>query len=147
VLKDWWADYPDAENFLYPLLHSANVGAGGNVSFYANAEYDRLVTRARSELNETTRVGLYRQADAIAFAEAPMLFLFFSTDLFAVQPWIHGFEVPVMFNGQRWTDVTIGGESAARAPGASAKGDTASPAGAPSSPTPARPDSSRPPPR
>ena len=172
VLKDWWADYPDAENFLYPLLHSTNVGAGGNVSFYANAEYDRLITRARRELDEATRVRLYRQADSIAFTEAPMLYLFFSTDLFAVQPWVHGFEVPVMFNGQRWTNVTIGGESdAARAPGASGRGDTPSRAGAsgrsdtasragasgrgdtapragaPTSPAPARPDSSRPPPR
>jgi peptide/nickel transport system substrate-binding protein len=142
VLKDWWADYPDAENFLYPLLHSANVGAGGNVSFYMNAEYDRLVTRARRELNEATRVDLYRQADSIAFAEAPMLYLFFSTDLFAVQPWIHGFEVPVMFNGQRWTNVTIGG-----APGASGKGDTVSRAATPPPAAPAGPDSSRPPPR
>ena len=36
ILKDWYADYPDAEDFLYPLLHSANKGAGGNVSFYSN---------------------------------------------------------------------------------------------------------------
>ena len=43
ILKDWYADYPDAENFLGPLLHSANKGVGGNVSFFANAEYDRLV--------------------------------------------------------------------------------------------------------
>ncbi len=108
VLKDWWADYPDAENFLYPLLHSANVGAGGNVSFYSNPDYDRLVTRARRELNEGTRLGLYRQADSLAFIDAPMLYLFFSTDLLAVQPWVHGFKVPIISNGQRWTDVTIG---------------------------------------
>jgi peptide/nickel transport system substrate-binding protein/oligopeptide transport system substrate-binding protein len=125
VLKDWWADYPEAENFLYPLLHSANVGAGGNVSFYANPEYDRIVTRARRELNETTRVDLYRQADSVAFADAPMLYLFFSTDLLAVQPWVHGFRVPVISNGQRWTDVTIGSANA----------------------TPPRADSSPPPPR
>jgi peptide/nickel transport system substrate-binding protein/oligopeptide transport system substrate-binding protein len=145
VLKDWWADYPDAENFLYPLLHSANVGAGGNVSFYSNPEYDRLVTAARRELNEATRVRLYRQADSVAFVDAPMLFLFFSTDLFAVQPWIHGFEVPVMFNGQRWTSVTIGNEAAV-APAARGATDSATRAGGSASP-PAGPDSSRPPTR
>lgn len=32
VLKDWYADYPDAENFLYPLLHSANHGQGARTS-------------------------------------------------------------------------------------------------------------------
>jgi peptide/nickel transport system substrate-binding protein/oligopeptide transport system substrate-binding protein len=151
VLKDWWADYPDAENFLYPLLHSANVGAGGNVSFYANPAYDRLVTRARRELNESTRLDLYRQADSLALADAPMLFLFFSTDLLAVQPWVNGFQVPVISNGQRWIDATIGAERsspAARPNASGAARDTAS-AGASSSPpsAPARPDSSRPPPR
>jgi peptide/nickel transport system substrate-binding protein/oligopeptide transport system substrate-binding protein len=69
ILKDWYADYPDAENFLYPLLFSANKGSGGNVSFYANPRYDSVVT--------------------------------------AVQPWLKGFEPPVIFNGQRWLDVFI----------------------------------------
>ena len=107
ILKDWYADYPDAENFLGPLLHSANKGLGGNVSFFANAEYDRLVDAARRELDEAKRVELYKQADAIAFREAPMLFLYFYNDLYAVQPWIKGFVPPVIFNGQRWTDVSI----------------------------------------
>ena len=111
VLKDWWADYPDGENFLFPLLHSTNVGAGGNVSFYASPTYDRLVTRARVEQRDSVRIGLYRQADSLAFEDAPMLFLFFAADLFAVQPWVQGFEIPVIFNGQRWTKVTIGDAS------------------------------------
>ena len=114
-LKDWWADYPDAENFLYPLLHSANKGPGGNVSFYTNTTFDRLVDRARRELNDSARVALYGQADMLAFGDAPMLYLFFYNELYAVQPWISGFRVPVIFNGQRWTDVTIGGAGDAAA--------------------------------
>jgi peptide/nickel transport system substrate-binding protein/oligopeptide transport system substrate-binding protein len=38
-----------------------------------------------------------------------MIFLFFYTDMMGVQPWIQGFEVPVIFNGQRFTGVSIGG--------------------------------------
>ncbi len=53
ALKDWYADYPDAENFLYPLLHSANLGVGGNVSFYHDAAYDSVVSQARRD--PTTR--------------------------------------------------------------------------------------------
>jgi peptide/nickel transport system substrate-binding protein/oligopeptide transport system substrate-binding protein len=107
VVKDWYADYPDAENFLYPLLHTANRGVGGNVSFYSSPEFDRVVSRARVEQNESARVALYREADSLAFTDAPMVFLFFYSELFAVQPWIQGFEVPTIFNGQRWTNVTI----------------------------------------
>jgi ABC-type transport system substrate-binding protein len=109
VLKDWYADYPDAENFLYPLLHSANVGVGGNVSFYANPEFDRLVSAARRQTDEARRTTLYRQADEIQFHDAPMVYLFFYNELYAVQPWITGFQVPVVFNAQRWTDVKFGG--------------------------------------
>src|SRR5205814_713935 len=74
ILKDWYADYPDAENFLYPLLHSANKGSGGNVSFYQNAEFDRTVGAARRELDDQKRQMLFRQADSLAQHDAPMVF-------------------------------------------------------------------------
>lgn len=109
VLKDWFADYPDAENFLYPLLASSNRGVGGNVSFYSNPVFDRLVGQGRRELDDARRAALYRLADSLAFADAPMLFLFFYPELDAVQPWIKGFEAPAIFYGQRWTNVTITG--------------------------------------
>jgi peptide/nickel transport system substrate-binding protein/oligopeptide transport system substrate-binding protein len=113
-LKDWYADYPDAENFLYPLLHSANKGVGGNVSFYQNAQYDSIVTAARREQDEGKRVALYREADQIAFRDAPMIFLWFYSELYAVQPWIRGFQPPVIFNGQPWTTVTTTAASTPR---------------------------------
>ena len=107
ILKDWYADYPDAEDFLYPLLHSTYKGAGGNVSFYANPAFDSIVTASRHELNEVKRNTLYRSADSIAFHDAPMVFLYFYNELYAVQPWIRHFVPPVIFNGQRWIDVSI----------------------------------------
>lgn len=111
-IKDWYADYPDAENFLYPLLHSTNKGAGGNVSFYANPVFDSVVTASRRELDETKRNRLYEEADSIAFQDAPMVFLYFYNELYAIQPWIRGFDPPVIFNGQRWLDATIVRDSA-----------------------------------
>ena len=107
ALKDWFADYPDAEAFLYPLLHGANTGVGGNVSFYRNDTVDHIIAAARRESDETRRIALYRQADSIAFQDAPMLFMYFFKDLFAVQPWIRGYKVPSIFNGQRWNTVSI----------------------------------------
>jgi peptide/nickel transport system substrate-binding protein len=107
VLKDWYADYVDAENFLYPLLAGPNVGQGGNVSFYANPAFDARIIAARAERDDAARNRLYRQADSIAFVDAPMLFLVFYNDLYAVQPWLKGFQAPVIFNAQRWVDVDI----------------------------------------
>jgi len=107
ALKDWFADYPDGEAFLFPLLHGSNAGVGGNVSFYRNAIVDSLVTASHAEQNDSVRADLYRRADALAFQDAPMLFLFFFNELYAIQPWLSGFTVPSIFNGQRWTTVTI----------------------------------------
>jgi peptide/nickel transport system substrate-binding protein/oligopeptide transport system substrate-binding protein len=107
ALKDWYADYPDAENFLYPLLHSANRGVGGNVSFYSNQTFDSVVSRARREPDDQRRFALYREADSLAHDQAPMLFMFFYTELYAVQPWLKGFTVPSIFTGERWTTAHI----------------------------------------
>jgi ABC-type transport system substrate-binding protein len=120
-IKDWYADYPDAENFLYPLLHSANKGVGGNVSYYSNPQFDSLVTLARREPDEAKRVALYTQADQIAFRDAPMIFLWFYSELYAVQPWLRGFEPPVIFNGQPWTTVTTTAASDAKVASAGAR--------------------------
>jgi ABC-type transport system substrate-binding protein len=105
-IKDWYADYPDAENFLYPLLHSANKGVGGNVSYYANPRFDAIVSAARREQDEAKRVAMYKEADGIAFADAPMIFLHFYSELTAIQPSVKGFIPPVIFNAQPWTTVT-----------------------------------------
>jgi peptide/nickel transport system substrate-binding protein/oligopeptide transport system substrate-binding protein len=101
VLKDWYADYPDAENFLYPLLHSANAGVGGNVSFFRNPAFDSVVTASRRETDVAKRTALYQRADSIAFDQAPMVFLFFYNELYAVQPWLKNWTAPTIFNGQR----------------------------------------------
>src|SRR5204863_8056248 len=105
--------YHDAENFHIQLHYSVNKSSGGNVSFYANARFDSTVMAARRELDERKRVALLRGADSIAFPDAPMMFLYFYNELYAVQPWVKGFRPPVIFNGQRWLDVTMSN----RAPG------------------------------
>jgi peptide/nickel transport system substrate-binding protein/oligopeptide transport system substrate-binding protein len=107
VVKDWWADYPDADAFLYPLLVSSSKGVGGNLSFYANAKFDSLVTLARRTADDAQRAAYSRQADSLAFADAPIGYLFFYNELYAVQPWVRGFQVPSIFNGQRFTGVTL----------------------------------------
>ncbi len=107
VVKDWFADYPDADAFLTPLLASESRGVGGNLSFYASPAVDTLIARARRTPDDAERARLSRQADSTAFADAPVVYLFHYNQLFAVQPWIRGFQVPVVFNGQRWLGVTV----------------------------------------
>jgi len=87
----WWADYPDAENFLFPLFHSSNWGAGGNRSFYKNPTVDLLIEKAQQEPNETTRIRLFYEAEKTIIQEAPLVFFWHQTDYYCAQPWVKNF--------------------------------------------------------
>ncbi len=105
ALLDWWADYPDGDNFLYPLFSSASFGPGGNVSFYSDPVSDSLILAARRTVDDAAREALYRRIDARVYDAAPWLYLWFPVDLWAAHPSAQGWELPVIFNGQRWTGV------------------------------------------
>jgi peptide/nickel transport system substrate-binding protein/oligopeptide transport system substrate-binding protein len=105
AILDWWADYPDAENFLYPLFHSASFGPGGNYAFYHDPVTDSLIDHARATVDDSARTDLYRRIDERVYRAAPWLYLWFPVDLWAQHPSVTGWELPVIFNGQRWTGV------------------------------------------
>ena len=105
ALLDWWADYPDGDNFLYPLFSSASFGPGGNYAFYSDPITDSLMLAARRTQDDAARSALYHAIDARTYDAAPWLYLWFPVDLWAESPAITGWEVPVIFNGQRWTAV------------------------------------------
>jgi peptide/nickel transport system substrate-binding protein len=104
-LTDWWADYPDPENFNYPLFHSRNKGPGGNYAFLADSRLDSMISRARATTNETEKERLAREIDTRAFDLAPWIFLWFPVDVWAAQPELKGWRIPLVFTGQRWTQV------------------------------------------
>ncbi len=103
ALLDWWADYPDGDNFLYPLFSSASFGPGGNYSFYSDPVTDSLILVARRTTDDAAREALYRRIDARVYDAAPWLYLWFPVDLWAQHPSVTGWDLPVIFNGQRWT--------------------------------------------
>ena len=103
VILDWWADYPDGDNFLYPLFYSGSFGPGGNYAFYADSITDSLILRARRTTDDAARTALYRRIDERVYQAAPWLYLWFPTDLWARRPELVGWDLPVIFNGQRWT--------------------------------------------
>jgi peptide/nickel transport system substrate-binding protein len=107
AILDWWADYPDADNFLYPLFHSASFGPGGNYSFYSDRVTDSLILLARRTADQGPREALYRRIDERVFQAAPWIYLWFPVDLWAEHPSVDGWDVPVIFNGQRWTKVRV----------------------------------------
>jgi peptide/nickel transport system substrate-binding protein/oligopeptide transport system substrate-binding protein len=105
-LTDWWADYPDGEDFTYPLFHSANAGSGGNYAFLSVPSLDSLLVRARTTPDSLEKAGLLRDIDARVFDLAPWLFCWFPVDVWAMRPEVSGWRYPAVFTGQRWNTVT-----------------------------------------
>ena len=106
-LTDWYGDYPDAENFTYPLLHSRNHGPGGNLAFLSDQSLDSLIIRARSIPDTAQKTRLMMEIDRRTFEMAPLIFFWFPVDLWAQRPDVEGWKIPAVFNGQRWLEARL----------------------------------------
>jgi peptide/nickel transport system substrate-binding protein/oligopeptide transport system substrate-binding protein len=103
----WWADYPDPENFLYPLFHSASEGPGGNRSRCIDRELDGLIETAQRTMDERQRYRLYRQAEDRVIQDAPWVFMWHRADYFVVQPWVKDFKIYPLYSIDKRVDVTV----------------------------------------
>ncbi len=106
-LSDWYADYPDGENFTFPLFHSSNAGTGGNYAFLSEPALDSQLVRARTTPDSVEKVRLLTAIDQHIFDDAPWIFCWFPVDVWAMRPEVHGWRYPVVFTGQNWTTVSI----------------------------------------
>ncbi len=109
---DWYADYPDAENFLYPLFHSENAGGGGNRSFYANSTVDSLIELSQRLPADASDGGVYAQIDGMIYEDTPWLYLYFPTSFVIVSPRVQGYTFPVVYLGEDLSTVSLSLEGA-----------------------------------
>jgi oligopeptide transport system substrate-binding protein len=65
----WSADYPSAENFLFPLLSKNSLPPGDNRGRYQNEKFDDLLAQARKTPDEVERAKLIKQAEKIAIGD------------------------------------------------------------------------------
>ncbi len=103
----WWADYPDPENFLFPLFHSASVGSGGNRTRCLDPELDGIIARARSTMDERQRYRLYREAENRIIHDAPWVFMWHRADYYVVQPWVKDFKIYPIYSIDKRVDITL----------------------------------------
>jgi peptide/nickel transport system substrate-binding protein/oligopeptide transport system substrate-binding protein len=83
---DWWADYLDAENFLYPLFHSASKPYTG----YSNPKVDQMIDQARAMVDPAKRVALYQGVEKAIIEDMPWVFLWHTVSYTVYQPWVKG---------------------------------------------------------
>jgi oligopeptide transport system substrate-binding protein len=84
----WMADYPDPQNFLEVLFHSA---AENNIGKYYNPQVDALLEQAAVEQDEERRLSLYQQAEQLIIEDAAVLPLWFGQSYLLVKPYVKGF--------------------------------------------------------
>ena len=70
----WIADYPIADNFLYPLFQSK---AGDNKSKYNNPAVDTALDDARKTVDNAARIAAYQAIDKTIAADNPVLPMMF----------------------------------------------------------------------
>ena len=103
----WWADYPDPENFLFPLFHSSNHGASGNRSRYTNREVDRLIEAGQRTMNISERNECYRLAEKVITEEAPWVFFWHKTDFTLRQPYLKNYKIYPIYSIDKGVEVSF----------------------------------------
>jgi peptide/nickel transport system substrate-binding protein/oligopeptide transport system substrate-binding protein len=86
----WYADYPDPDNFLFVLCHSASRT---NRMGYENSAIDRMLESARQEVDYIKRIQTYRDVQAQVMQDAPLIPQHVNSFNYLFQPWVKGIEV------------------------------------------------------
>ncbi len=103
----WWADYPDPENFLFPLFHSSNLGAGGNRSRYSNELVDHFIEKGQAAMITRERNAAYQRAEWLIADDLPWVFFWHRTDFLARQARIKGLRSYPVYSMDKGTDVSL----------------------------------------
>jgi len=83
----WCADYPDPQNWLSVYW---KTGAFGERIAYSNPEFDKLVDQADQSTDPAKRADLYKQAQDLLIAGAPVAFMWNNVNTYMVKPWVTG---------------------------------------------------------
>jgi ABC-type transport system substrate-binding protein len=100
----WGADYPDADTFVYGVLHST----AGNMGRYVNRpDVDQMIDQARAETDPRVRHSLYRTLEELVAKDALLLPLFHDQVYAFARPEVGGFEAvgqtsPMLFYEDLW---------------------------------------------
>jgi peptide/nickel transport system substrate-binding protein len=89
---NWYALYPDGDNQMYTYLYSSSAALKS--CFYNSSDFNKLVTEARTSLDENKRTELYKQANELAthkdFAVIP---LYYEKSYYLSKPYVKNLKI------------------------------------------------------
>ncbi|MDX1656342.1 MAG: ABC transporter substrate-binding protein, partial [Candidatus Competibacteraceae bacterium] len=86
----WYADYPDPDNFFYPLSHS---DSSTNRTGYQDPHVDRLLELARRETDYLQRADLYRDVQKLIMFNAPLISQHVNSNSYIFREDVQGIEM------------------------------------------------------
>ena len=90
--SDWIGDYLDPATF----LDIFRGDSGNNYTGWSRPDYDALLDAAARTPDPAERFALFRQAEAILLAEAPLIPLYHHTHVFLIQPSVKGWHANLL---------------------------------------------------
>ena len=103
----WWADYPDPENFLFPLFHSSNHGASGNRTWYTNPAVDALIEKGQRSQDSAEQSLAYGEAEEIIVHDAPWVSFWHKSDVTVRQSTVKNFHVYPIYSMDKGLEVSF----------------------------------------
>ncbi|HKR99654.1 MAG TPA: ABC transporter substrate-binding protein, partial [Candidatus Dormibacteraeota bacterium] len=99
---NWYADFPDPDNFFYVLFHTDSTTVRG--LHYHRPEVDAQIVEARRTNDTERRADIYRRLDEMVVHEAPLAPLFHERLYLVHKPGVRGVRTslvppPVRYNG------------------------------------------------
>ena len=104
-LANWYADFPDSDNFFYVLFHTEATSVRG--LFFHNPELDRQIVEARRSNDSERRADIYRTLDQMVVREAPLMPLFHERLFVLHKPEVRGLRTSLVPPPVRYNEVWL----------------------------------------
>jgi methyl-accepting chemotaxis protein/ABC-type transport system substrate-binding protein len=102
---NWFADFPDPDNFFYIFFHSESTAVPG-VNFHS-AGLDQKIIEGRRSNDIERRAAIYRELDKMVVHEAPVATLFHDRLFVVHKPEIRGLRTSLVPPAVRYHDVWV----------------------------------------
>jgi methyl-accepting chemotaxis protein/ABC-type transport system substrate-binding protein len=86
--RNWYADFPDSDNFFYVFFHSDSGAARG--FYFHRPDLDAQIMEARRTNDIDQRAAIYRRLDEMVVREAPFVPLFHERMFVLTKPHVRG---------------------------------------------------------
>jgi ABC-type transport system substrate-binding protein len=105
---NWYADFPDSDNFFYVFFHSESETVRG--MYFHRPEVDAQIVEARRTNDVQRRTEIYRGLEQLVVSEGPLVPLFHERFFVVHKPELRGVRTSLVPPPVRYHDVWVEAE-------------------------------------